>query len=455
MPSDNLHPRSKAKYNKQIEPAGSLDGQLALSEEGAGSNRDVEDDHTAQHLLRHADSDVEANEEGGRSSKLRVAGNLFISFVGAGVLGLPHAFQRTGLLQGGIFMLLVAGLNLHCMMLLVKCKRRLQAAAVVSYSEVVRHTLGRPGQLLVELLLIMSQMGFCVAYLIFIGQNLTTLTNKDPAFFILAAGPILVALAMLRGVHALAPFSLIADAANICGILVVVWDEFGRLEKGTHIRLFSSLGSLPFLFGVVIYCYEGVGMILPIESSMKEREHFGPVLSGTIALITAIFLGFGAIGYAAFGDDTKDIITLNLPADWSTTLVKILLCLGLFLTFPIMMVPVYELIERGLLAQEWFSKKYGSFSKHVTFCVIRTALVLTATVVAVAVPGFGSFISLIGSGACATLSFTVPALCHMLIFRSEGGWATLAMDALLVAFGIIGAVLGTCDSVAELIRPGV
>ena len=30
---------------------------------------------------------------------------------------------------------------------------------MVSYSEVVRHTLGRPGQLFVELLLIMSQMG--------------------------------------------------------------------------------------------------------------------------------------------------------------------------------------------------------------------------------------------------------------------------------------------------------
>ncbi len=39
---------------------------------------------------------------------------------------------------------------------------------------------------------------------------------------------------------------------HAAGILVVVWDEFGRLEKGTHIRLFSSLGSLPFLFGVVI-----------------------------------------------------------------------------------------------------------------------------------------------------------------------------------------------------------
>ena len=32
--------------------------------------------------------------------------------------------------------------------------------------------------------------------------------------------------------------------------------------------------------------------------------------------------------------------------------------------------------------------------------------------------------------------------------------ATLAVDGLLVAFGIIGAVLGTYDSVAELIRAG-
>ena len=38
------------------------------------------------------------------------------------MLGLPHAFQRTGLLQGGLFMLLVAGLNLHCMMLLVRVR---------------------------------------------------------------------------------------------------------------------------------------------------------------------------------------------------------------------------------------------------------------------------------------------------------------------------------------------
>lgn len=54
------------------------------------------------------------------------------------------------------------------------------------------------------------------------------------------------------------------------------------------------------------------------------------------------------IGYAAFGENTKDIITLNLPHDWSTVAVKLALCLGLLFTFPVMMVPVFEILERSL-----------------------------------------------------------------------------------------------------------
>lgn len=54
------------------------------------------------------------------------------------------------------------------------------------------------------------------------------------------------------------------------------------------------------------------------------------------------------LGYAAFGEQTKDIITLNLPHDWTTVAVKLALCLGLLFTFPVMMVPVFEILERSL-----------------------------------------------------------------------------------------------------------
>lgn len=54
-----------------------------------------------------------------KSRTLKTAANLFISFLGAGVLGLPYAFRRSGLTQGVVFMLIIVVLNIHCMMLLV------------------------------------------------------------------------------------------------------------------------------------------------------------------------------------------------------------------------------------------------------------------------------------------------------------------------------------------------
>ena len=70
--------------------------------------------------------------------------------------------------------------------------------------------------------------------------------------------------------------------------------------------------------------------------------------------ITAIFLVFGAAGYLAFGETTEDPITKSLPEDWTTHTVKLALCLALFFTFPVMMVPVYDILERGAEALRWF-----------------------------------------------------------------------------------------------------
>ena len=57
------------------------------------------------------------------------------------------------------------------------------------------------------------------------------------------------------------------------------------------------------------------------------------------------------VGYLAFGPATQDIITFNLPQDWTTVAVKLSLCVGLFFTFSPMMIPVYQIVERGLASQ--------------------------------------------------------------------------------------------------------
>lgn len=79
-------------------------------------------------------------------------------------------------------------------------------------------------------------------------------------------------LAMLRDLSALAPFSLLADAAHVCGMLVVLKDDVQHF-RAAHEAVAASKGwgAVPVLFGVIIYCYEGIGMILQIEDSMKDR----------------------------------------------------------------------------------------------------------------------------------------------------------------------------------------
>ena len=57
------------------------------------------------------------------------------------------------------------------------------------------------------------------------------------------------------------------------------------------------------------------------------------------------------MGYLAFGPATQDIITFNLPQNWTTAAVKLSLCVGLFFTFSPMMIPVYQIVERGLTSK--------------------------------------------------------------------------------------------------------
>ncbi len=61
--------------------------------------------------------------------------------------------------------------------------------------------------------------GFCTAYLVFIKENLASFTGRPANACVAALLPFLLALSTLRGVASLAPFSLVADAANAIGAL--------------------------------------------------------------------------------------------------------------------------------------------------------------------------------------------------------------------------------------------
>ena len=387
-------------------------------------------------------------EERPLSSQFKTFANVFIAIVGAGVLGLPYAFKRTGWLMGVITLFSVAALITHCMMLLVRIRRKLGVANIGSFGDLGFAVCGPLGRFLVDILIILSQAGFCVGYLIFIGTTLANLFNPNTimalrhvapkSLYIWGCFPFQLGLNSIKTLTHLAPLSIFADVVDLGAMAVVIFEDVKiAVEQRPDVVAFGGMSVFFYGMGVAVYAFEGVGMVLPLESEMKDKEKFGKVLALSMGVIALIFGAFGVLGYMAFGDETMDIITANLGAGLVTSLVKLGLCINLFFTFPLMMNPVFEIVER-----RFWSGMY---------CVwLRWLLVLAVTLVALLVPNFADFLSLVGSSVCCALGFVLPALFYLMVFKDEIGWKQQIFNSGIVLLGVVLAVSGTWSSLSEI-----
>jgi proton-coupled amino acid transporter len=304
-------------------------------------------------------------------------------------------------------------------------------------------------------MVVVSQSGCCVAYLIFIGQNLSSMITggtEKQTLFIGVLLPLEIMLACVRSLAGLAPSSIFANVCNVLAMAIVVKDDFGSFEGFDGIIAFQKWTTFPFAFGIAIYCYEGFGMTLALESSMKKPHLFPKVLAQALLPITILYIAFGLIGYFAFCDETKDIITLNLPNDWWTVGVKLGLCIALLFTFPVMMYPVHELVESKVMRLHYFQRNIASRTRLCRFVLdcVRGVLVLIIAGVAVLVPTFGVFISLVGSTVCAMLAFVFPASFHLCVYKDCIALWQKVIDWLLIVGGMSFAIYGTYTTFMDM-----
>lgn len=183
--------------------------------------------------------------------------------------------------------------------------------------------------------------------LIFIASNAHTFLDVPRELVVCMCAPPLIAFSLLRHMRELAYVALLADCMNFLGLAVVLSADLSYMALDyDEIEVFGVLSAVPFFFGVASYCFEGVGMVLPLENSMQHKGNFTPILVSTVVIITSIYATFGICGYLAFGDATQDVITLNIEGNGGmATLVKLFLCAGLFFTYPVMLFPVFEVLQ--------------------------------------------------------------------------------------------------------------
>jgi proton-coupled amino acid transporter len=429
---------------------------------GLGLDEDTDAEQSSSHALHasHARISPPTNTE-----TAQITVNIIISFVGAGLLGIPHAFSRAGWLLGSIALAAVSALNVYSMLLLPKVRRHLNSSmkdsetspsqACSSYGDMGKHILGHRGEVLVNICLVVSQTGFATAYLIFIAESLYRAKRWKVCF---GAVPGLALLVQARDMKHLSPFSLLANCANLLGLSAVLLQDYETFEEHHehHDTPDTDLvvdpikavqwGGVMYVMAVTLYSMEGVGLVLSLENSCRDRSRFPGLLRNVVAGITLFMALFGTAGYWAFGSETLAPITLNLGHSRAASIVQGALCVALYFTYPIMMFPVWTIAEERILeilpSQVWKRR------------TLRASVVLTTAVVAYAVPDFGEYLSLLGSSLCTILGFLLPTYFHLQVFGKELGKGEFSLNVTLFVGGALFAVVGTASSLRNMMAPG-
>ncbi|KAL5984723.1 ADP/ATP carrier protein [Asimina triloba] len=143
---------------------------------------------------------------GGTTSSTQTFGNIIVSIVGTGVLGLPFAFRVAGWLVGSLAVIFAGISTFYCMLLLIECRERVEeeeaeeSTQIQTYGDLGGRAFGAAGRFATEFVVLISQCGGAVAYLVFIGQNLSSIFkshNLPFSTFIFLLVPVEIALSLI------------------------------------------------------------------------------------------------------------------------------------------------------------------------------------------------------------------------------------------------------------------
>ncbi|CAH2354087.1 vacuolar amino acid transporter 3 [[Candida] railenensis] len=401
----------------------------------AGEDLEDEDDLIACHykpfvaktdeessLLLSSSRDRDINPNGTATEK-KAYFLLLKAFVGTGVLFLPKAFANGGLLFSALTLFFFGILSYWCYLILVYSK---SATKVSSFAEIGLKLYGKWFQQLILSSIVLSQIGFVGAYIVFTSENLrafySSVLGYDPAslnilWFILVQLIIFLPLSLIRDITKLSLSALLANVFILVGLVTIIYFTSYELLVNNHghpsssIEYFFNESEFSMFIGVAIFAFEGIGLIIPIEESMIRPKNFPKVLFQVILTISFIFIGIGTLGYLTFGNDVETVIILNLPQDSPMIMViQVLYAFAILLSTPLQLFPAIRLIESKLFVKTGKTNILVKWEKN----FFRFGFVCFTAIVAI----FGGknldrFVSFVGCFACIPLVYMYPPVLHL------------------------------------------
>ncbi|CAB4252507.1 similar to Saccharomyces cerevisiae YNL101W AVT4 Vacuolar transporter, exports large neutral amino acids from the vacuole [Maudiozyma barnettii] len=419
----------------------------------------------------------------GTASPSKVFLLLMKSFVGTGVLFLPQGFHNGGLTLSIFLLIFFGGYSYWCYYILIQSK---VYTKVASFGDIGLKTYGPWMKFGILLALVLTQVGFSAAYMIFtaknIGaflQNVFRVENLKLGYIMLFQLIVFIPLSFIRNISKLSLPSLFANFFIMIGLIIILFFTMKHLfitldMKPAEGVIYGVNGSRWTLFvGTAIFTFEGIGLIIPVQNSMKNPEKFPLVLGLVIITVTLLFVTVAVVGYLSYGSKVETVILLNLPQDNITVnLIQLFYSIAIMLSTPLQLFPAIKIIENKVFAtggkfilrttmgeravRQFTESGKSNWKVKWTKNLGRTFIVSTVVLTAYCgVDSLDKFVSIIGSFCCLPLVYVFPALLHLRCCSSarENGDDSkktrflIIVDQVLVLFGIISMVYTSYQSI--------
>ncbi|KAJ1664852.1 hypothetical protein IW140_003921 [Coemansia sp. RSA 1813] len=370
------------------------------------------------------------------------------AFVGTGVLVLPRAFYNGGLTFSAILMSTIAWYALHCMVLLSDVYLKIGG----SYGDLALKLYGPPLKYCVMVSIVLAQLGFCCAYVIFVATNIQDLWNSlthcryqiSTEKWILAQLLVYVPLAFVRRIKKFASLSVVGTFFIMIGLgYLFVYDFWLIAKRGPADVVHFNPSKFPLLVGTAAFSYEGISLVIPIVESMERKDKFNGVLTASLVVCAGLFVLIGFFSYLALGDSVEAVVLLNLPSGtvW-TQGVQLLYSLAIIMSVPLQLFPAIRIIESGIFTRSGKGNPVVKWQKN----LFRMLLVLFIAMVAVfGADQLDNFIAIVGASSCLPLSFLYPVMLHYRALADT--WWVRVKDIILMVVALFALVYVTFISI--------
>ena len=398
---------------------------------------------------QNLDSDIK-----GKDSIKASGAQIANTIMGAGILSIPIIMRYLGLLLGIIFIIFLAFCTIYSVFILIRCH---EITGKNGFSMLGKITMGKFGSILIKVIIIINNLGFCIAYFRIFGEVVQTIiqgwvspesfwaNNWHNFIYIIICSFIMFSFIFIKNLSALKKVAYM-------GVSVVLIFSLGLtllfIHKGIHHYLDSNISwiflkpncsfseafhVIPSVFLAFLFQFN----VFPIYLSLKEKN-LETMMKATkigVGYSLFIFLIVGIVGFLLYGLNMNDTLLNNFSDDMTkfrdiSGFIKFLIIIisvsfvtTCLTSFPILYLSLRENFVNSLIFcmknMNIKEKKDNNknFISEKGLLIITVVLYILIIVMAIVLPKLKTIFSIVGATAGTFIAFILPNLFYIRICK--------------------------------------